>query len=290
MKHVLPSPGQLLGLGLGLGLLLLAAAPAAAVDLPRPEAVPGGVAVVTVARGGEVAPRVRFRQRRVMVVRDGERWLAVVGLPLNLKPGDYHLDVSRNPPRRIPFQVRPKHYETQHLTIKNKRKVNPLQRDLDRIVREREEMNAAFAAWRNQAEVPLRFILPTTGPLSSPFGLRRVFNGQPRKPHSGLDIAAPEGAAIKAPADGVVTAVGDYFFNGNTVLIDHGQGLVTLYCHMSRTDVAQGQRVKQGEVIGAVGATGRVTGPHLHWSVSLNNARVNPKLFLGSEALADLGR
>jgi murein DD-endopeptidase MepM/ murein hydrolase activator NlpD len=122
--------------------------------------------------------------------------------------------------------------------------------------------------------------LPVTAPVSSPFGLRRFFNEQPRKPHSGLDLAAAEGTPISAPASGKITDTGDFFFNGNTVFIDHGQGLVTMYCHLSKIDVEPGQTVNTGDIIGAVGKTGRVTGAHLHWSVSLNNTRIDPTLFL----------
>ena len=121
---------------------------------------------------------------------------------------------------------------------------------------------------------------PVEGRYSSPFGLRRFFNEQARKPHSGLDIVANEGTPVRAAADGVVINTGNYFFNGNTVFIDHGQGLITMYCHLNRIDVSDGQQVKRGDLIGGVGSTGRVTGAHLHWSVLLNGTLVNPELFL----------
>ena len=150
---------------------------------------------------------------------------------------------------------------------------------MKRIAGDRQEMGRAFRSWDEQA-VDTDFYLPAVGPRSSAFGLKRFFNEQPRSPHSGVDIAAPDKSDIVAPAAGVVVATGDYFFNGNTVLIHHGQGLVTMYCHMSEINVSDGDMLAAGDLIGKIGQTGRVTGPHLHWSISLNQVRVNPELFL----------
>jgi murein DD-endopeptidase MepM/ murein hydrolase activator NlpD len=260
-----------------------------AATLPQPEPVPGGIAVVPLG-DSDAAPLAYFNDQRVMVVKDEPGWTAIVGIPLDTKPGDYVLKVdnAKVTEHQITFSIKAKEYETQRLTIKDKRKVEPNATDLKRIRRESHIMQTAFAAWRDEPDVNLQFDLPAQGPLSSPFGLRRIFNGQPRNPHSGLDIAAPAGAPIHAPGAGRVAAVGNYFFNGNTVLIDHGQGLVTMYCHMSKIAVKKGQQLARGDLIGYVGHTGRATGPHVHWSVSLNNARVDPRLFLSKDTLAKL--
>ena len=244
---------------------------------PHSEAVPGGVTVIDLGPAHGKPPVLHYKKQQVMVQQDQGRWKAVVGIPLSTKPGTQQLTLARGAP--LTFTVQAKDYATQHLTIKNKRKVNPNKQDMTRIRGERGRINVALAHWRETTEVETTFILPVQGRLSSPFGLRRYFNEQPRKPHSGIDIAAAEGTSIHAPASGQVIDTGDYFFNGKTVFLDHGQGLVTMYCHMSRIDVTPGQTVTQGEIIGAVGQTGRVTGPHLHWGVSLNNARVDPALF-----------
>lgn len=251
-------------------------------SLPKVSAVPGGITVVdlglnTHETNGET-PVVHFNKHRVMVIGHNGHWQGVVGIPLSTKPGKHRLQI-KGLNKAISFQVVAKNYAEQHITIKNKRKVNPNTEDMKRIRSERGRITSALAYWAEQAEVDTAFVLPVKGKLSSPFGLRRFFNEQARKPHSGIDIAAPEGTPIRTPAAGKVIETGDFFFNGNSVFIDHGQGLVTLYCHMSRIDVKPGQAIARGEVIGAIGQTGRVTGPHLHWSVSLNNARVDPGLF-----------
>jgi murein DD-endopeptidase MepM/ murein hydrolase activator NlpD len=158
--------------------------------------------------------------------------------------------------------------------------VTPNPEDAARIEKEQALMGPA---WRAQPEgilATLVFRQPTPGDLTSSFGLRRIFNGEPRAPHSGLDIRAPQGQAVRAPAAGVVVLTGDFFFSGQAVFVAHGEGVVSLLCHLSKITVTQGQRVAAGELVGEVGKTGRATGPHLHWSLSLNNARVDPRIFL----------
>jgi murein DD-endopeptidase MepM/ murein hydrolase activator NlpD len=235
------------------------------------------VAIIALGSGAE-PPVAHYQGKRVLVMKTAAGWEALVGIPLDAKAGRHELRVT-GASRPYVFEVKTKHYAEQRLTVTNPRHVNPNPDDLKRIREESGRINRALRTWRPQAVVETRFTLPVAGRLSSPFGLQRYFNEQPRKPHSGIDIAAPEGTPIVAPAAGRIIDSGDFFFNGNSVFIDHGQGLVTLYCHMSRIDVAPGQTVAQGEIIGAIGQTGRVTGPHLHWAVSLNDARVDPALF-----------
>ena len=250
-------------------------------DLPQANPVPGGIAIIAVGADSAPAPLVQFQKQRVLVVRTNSQWHAVVGLPLSLLAGEQHLDISdRGTTRLLAFQVQPKEYEAQYLTLANKRQVNPTPDDLKRISHEQSLSNRAFATWNEVPIDDLRFDLPSAGRFSSAFGLRRFFNNQARQPHSGLDIAAPEGTPVLAPAAGMVIETGDYFFNGNTIFLDHGQGLVSMYNHLSRISVKKGMRVARGQRIGAIGKTGRVTGAHLHWTMSLNNARVDPMLFL----------
>jgi murein DD-endopeptidase MepM/ murein hydrolase activator NlpD len=246
--------------------------------------VPGGIAVITLPADADPAT-VRYRDRKVLITRSDDSTIAVIGLPLATKSGRHYLKINnqQGQAQSIGFQVEDKAYEEQHITIKDKRKVNPEKRDMERITRESKQIKAALRHWSAQDDVVVAFQKPVEGPTSSPFGLRRFFNEQARNPHSGLDIAAPEGARIHAPAPGTVLDTGEFFFNGNTVLLDHGQGLVTMYCHMSKIDVEPGQTVDSGDILGEVGMTGRVTGPHLHWGVSLNDARVDPLLFLPEE-------
>jgi murein DD-endopeptidase MepM/ murein hydrolase activator NlpD len=264
-----------------LAALLSAPLSAATFTAPRASAVPGGVITFRLPGTADEKPVVRLGDRPVMVVRQGNEWLAIVGIGLDVEPGEQHIDVEQPAadPRRIAFQVLPKKYRTQELKVAPAM-VNPSPENEARIEKEQAKVRAALETFSPQAPVTLRLAQPVPGPRSSSFGLRRVFNGESRRPHSGMDIAAPTGTPIKAPLAGKVLDVGEYYFNGGNVIIDHGQGLTTMYCHLSKIRVEVGQELKLGDVIGDVGATGRVTGPHLHWGVALSGTMVDPALFL----------
>ena len=270
-----------------LPLVAPAADAMAAAALPRARAVPGGVVVLHVAPmpGNSAAPQAWFGDAPVMLLPSGKNgaldWLAIVGLPLSQQPGPAGIRIERpgQASATLAFTVHAAHYRTQRLRVPPAQ-VDLSAADLARVAAEHERIRAALAAYSDPAPATLRLAAPVDGARSSSFGLRRYFNGAARDPHSGMDIAASTGTPVHAAAAGVIADTGDYFFNGNTVLIDHGAGLITMYCHLSKIAVQSGQRVAAGAIIGAVGATGRVTGPHLHFAVSLNRAFVDPALFL----------
>jgi murein DD-endopeptidase MepM/ murein hydrolase activator NlpD len=258
----------------------VARSPAASDLLPQQRRVPGGVALIPLGPS-PTQPAARYGDVPALVLGSTREWLAVVGIPLAAKPGTAALELQKGdaPPTRIPFTIDPVKYAEQRLTVPPG-KVDLAPEDLARYEKERKHLAGVTSMFSDRPPSTLRLMQPVAGARSSSFGLRRVFNGQGRNPHSGMDIAAPLGTPIVAAGPGRVIDAGDYFFNGNTVWIDHGRGLLTMYCHLASIDVSTWQVVAAGERIATVGATGRVTGPHLHWSVSLNRAMVDPALFL----------
>jgi murein DD-endopeptidase MepM/ murein hydrolase activator NlpD len=261
-----------------LAMILTLSIPAGAA--PEQALVPGGIAIISLQ---DYTPdtSVSFDGRKTTVFKHDDAWYALAGIPLQAKPGKYSFQIRHKDgsvkTRKV--DVIGKKYKEQHLTIKNKRKVNPNKTDMERISKERVRKRAAKNHW--SATYPdIDFVWPVGGEISSIFGLRRFFNEQERNPHTGLDIAAAEGTPVLAAADGTVIETGDFFFSGNMVYVDHGQGLISLYAHLSRIDVMPGDRLKRGDVLGAVGQTGRVTGAHLHFAVLTNGVLVDPLYLL----------
>ena len=244
-------------------------------ELPKDSRRAGGIAVIEVSPKATTAS---FGERPVALVIEGNKKYAIVGLPITITTGIHILNTDVD---HFDFTVADYAYPEQRLTITDQSKVAP---DPEQLARYQREAVEQATVYKNFSPVQTthfaKFIWPALGRISSPFGFKRFFNDEPRAPHAGLDIAAGFGTVVLAPANGVVVQTGDYFFNGQTVMIDHGQGIVTMLCHLSRIDIGIGQTVAQGDVIGLVGKTGRATGPHLHFSVSLNNTRIDPLLVL----------
>ncbi|VAW53116.1 Phage lysin, 1,4-beta-N-acetylmuramidase or lysozyme  len=253
--------------------------------LPEQALVPGGIALL-VLPGYKSNTKVYFNKKRIAVfpyknTQGKNTWLAMAGIGLSNKPGDYEFSIQQADGLSLNTKITVKHkkYAEQHLTIKNKRKVNPNAEDSKRITSESKRKKKARKHY-SEVSPHVEFIWPVTGRISSIFGLRRFFNEQERRPHSGLDIAATEGTPIKAAANGVVLDTGDFFFSGNMIYLDHGQGIVSLYAHLSKISVKPGDIIQQGDIIGEVGQTGRVTGPHLHFAVYANQTLIDPVFML----------
>jgi murein DD-endopeptidase MepM/ murein hydrolase activator NlpD len=274
-------------------LLILALALASALPQSAPPAIsvarsaralqPGELVVLTVAT---------IEPARVLHVRafdktflpfatdgDGRTWKVLVGIDLDVKPGTYSVSISTDAaaPARATHTlvVRAKAFPTRRLTV-DEAFVNPPPAALERIQQDARDLEQV---WNGSAAERLwtsGFVRPVPDESNSAFGTRSVFNGQPRSPHGGADFLSPAGRRIASPNAGRIAIARDLYYTGNTVIIDHGLGLFSMLAHLSVINVREGDVVKAGQVLGEVGATGRVTGAHLHWAVRLNGTRVDP--------------
>ena len=260
--------------------LLIGLALSATTAFANATSVPGGVYAWSVPAG---ASDIRFQNNPVFVVGQ----TALVGIPIRQALGPAQITfVYGGQNQTHTFEIVDKRYTEQRITLQNKEMVSPNPKQLERIRAESKRQRAIYATVSAPMDLSTGFSMPLEGITTSLYGHRRFFNDQPRSPHSGLDIAAPTGTPIVAPAQARVALVDDLYYNGKSVFLDHGQGLITMYCHLSEQTVSTGELVQQDQVIGLVGATGRVTGPHLHWSVSLNGYRIDPLAFREALAIA----
>lgn len=248
---------------------------------------PGEVVVLTIVTSNPVeSVRVRGFDRDLPSYREHPlTWRTLVGIDLDVAPGRHNVSVSAGAGKgdqvTYPLVVLAKKFTTRTLTVDNAF-VNPPPEALPRIQADTELLNRTWAASSAERLWSGAFVRPVPDAANSAFGSRSVFNGESRNPHSGADFSSPAGTAIHAPNAGRVLVAKDLYFSGNTIVIDHGLGLFSLFAHLQAMDVAVGAVVSSGEVIGKVGATGRVTGPHLHWAVRLNGARVDPLSLLAT--------
>lgn len=230
---------------------------------------------------GVTKVEIEWQMKKVPFVRVGDKWLTVIGVDLDTKPGEHNATVlftrqdGRIDKRETIVNVEGADFPTTELKVPDKYvQLNPP--DLERSARETKEINAIYSAITNEILWDKPFRAPIAGGTGSNFGHRRVFNGEARAPHSGADLRAKTGTPIHSTNRGRVVLAKDLFFTGNTVIVDHGLGIYSLYAHLSRIDVKKGATVENGQVVGLAGATGRVTGPHLHWGVRIQGARVDP--------------
>ncbi|WP_380022495.1 M23 family metallopeptidase [Dokdonella ginsengisoli] len=254
------------------------AAPASGVQAPA--SVPqGSLVVVHVAPGSQV----RYADRELRVTPDGA---AVFGVGRDERgPVSFEVRARDGSRRRVAVEVTPRDWPVERIVGVPPKTVEPPPEIAERIKREQARVVAARARDDDRADFEQTFLWPVTGRISGRFGNQRVYvvngKGVPKSPHSGMDIAAPEGTPVKAPAAGIVSfADGGLYLTGGTLLIDHGHGVSSNFLHLSRIDVKVGERIAQGQVVGAVGKTGRATGPHLHWGLNWFDVRLDPLLLL----------
>ena len=243
---------------------------------------PGEVVVLTI-RGASAPITVRAFDRDWMAfAADSHVSRVLIGIDMATAPGRYDAVITAGAAQVThPLVVTARQFPTRRLRVDPKLVIPP-ESDRERIDRESRELEAAWAASPPERLWQSKFVRPVPDPANSAFGAHSVYNGETTSRHGGADFLSPAGRPVKAPNGGHVVIAGSRYFSGNTVVIDHGQGLLSLLAHLTKIDVKVGDTVSAGEVVGTVGATGRVTGPHLHWAVRLNGARVDPLSLLSA--------
>ena len=246
---------------------------------PKEQLSPGGLAKLFFKEKPEIF--IKDQKQKVFTQKREDDWMVLIPLSLYKKPELVKIvsQTSLGKKEHL-ISMKPSSYPTQHITVKNREYVAPSKKTTERIKKDSIIKKKNFALHTPLRIDSLKMIKPLDSDLRHDFGRRRFFNKVPKSPHAGIDLSGKKGDKIKAPLSGEVILLGELFYNGNMMLIDHGEGLITAYSHLSKIYKPNGYRVKQGEFIAEVGATGRVTGPHLHWSVYLNGEPVNPDLFL----------
>ena len=271
------------------GLMAVLAAPlqSAGVDVVLSDSVLVQGEIIPLEVAGALLDTVTgtFDGRELPFIRSApDSFYTLLAVDMEKKPGSYVLTVRPSSAGGDPgvlvrrITIRDAGFPVQKLTLPPE-KVFPDSAATARINRETALRNRKWKTWSDRAYWSTGFVAQLDGELGR-FGSRRIINGAPRSPHSGADISAPSGTPVVSPAGGRVMLTGDFFFTGNSVYIDHGLGMVGMFFHLSEIDVAEGDMVEQGQVIGKVGATGRVTGPHLHWGIRWRNMRINPSSLL----------
>jgi len=259
------------------------------VALEYRDLVPGEIIKVSVKDLAFIkSAQVRFLDKKYDTAQIGDCLVCLIGLDLGMETGVYPLKVyvyKQDGSVLIEEQdilVNPKEFPVKKLWVKEEF-VTPPENVLERIKREAELTKAVYNIYSPEWTFEEKFIIPVQGQVFPNFGERRFFNNKPRSQHSGVDIASPKGTPVKASNSGSVVLASHLYFAGNTVIIDHGLGVFSLYCHFSEIAVKRGQRVGKGDTVGKIGSTGRVTGPHLHWSVRIRGSRVDPNALLSLE-------
>lgn len=268
---------------------LLSSTPAGAplrVSAPAATLQPGSVLLLTI-NSDDPVPTLRaraFNRELAPFPVDARTWQVLVGIDLDVKPGTYPVEIDAGGPQTrtaYSLAVRPRRFPTRTLQV-DPDLVNPPPHEMARVAREAQQIHRLWDAPASARLWEGPFVRPVPDAANSSFGTRSIYNGEPRSPHGGTDFLSPAGRPITAPNAGRVALAGPLYFTGGTVVIDHGLGVLSLFAHLSTIGVREGDSVKTGDVIGEVGATGRVTGPHLHWAVRIGGARVDPLSLLAA--------